>query len=73
VNKWQCHVCSGTGKVKDQAEETISKLKEIGPTSGTVKVDIDPNDSEQEKMRKMAKARLAHRKKVLEAQGITVK
>ena len=73
VNKWKCHVCSGTGKVKDQAEETISKLKEIGPTSGTVKVDIDPNDSEQEKMRKMAKARLAHRKKVLEAQGITVK
>ncbi len=73
VNKWQCHVCSGTGKVKDQAEETISKLKEIGPTSGTVKVDIDPNDSEQEKMRKMAKARMAHRKKVLEAQGITVK
>jgi hypothetical protein len=73
VNKWQCHVCSGTGKMKDQTEETISKLKEIGPTSGTVKVDIDPNDSEQEKMRKMAKARLAHRKKVLEAQGITVK
>lgn len=73
VTKWQCHVCGGTGQVKDQAEETIDKLKKVGPTSGTLNVKIDPNDSEQEKMRKMAKARLAHRKKILEAQGITVK
>ena len=73
VTKWQCHVCGGTGQVKDGAEATISRLKEVGGTSGTLDVKINPNDSEQEKMRKIARARLAHRKKVLEAQGITVK
>ena len=73
VNKWQCTKCSGTGKVKADAEATISKLKEIGGTSGTVKVNINPNDSEQEKMRKLTKARLAHRKQVLESKGVTVK
>ena len=73
VTKWQCHICGGTGQVKDQAEETISKLKKIGGTSGTLDVKIDPNDSEQEKMRKIARARLAHRKKVLESQGVTVR
>ena len=73
VTKWQCHVCSGTGQVKDDAEVTISKLKEVGGTSGTVKVNIDPNDSEEEKMRKIARARLAHRKKVLESRGVTVR
>ena len=41
--------------------------------SGTLNVKIDPNDSFEEKARKLAKARLAHRKKQMEAQGITVK
>lgn len=73
VNEWQCHVCGGTGKVTSQNKsQDIPEALKHG-YSGTVKVDIDPNDSEEEKMRKMTRARLAHRKKMMEAQGITVK
>ena len=73
VTQWQCHVCQGTGKVTAQTKsQDIPEALKHG-YSGTVKVDIDPNDSEEEKMRKMTRARLAHRKKQMEAQGITVK
>ncbi len=74
VNKWQCHVCGGTGKVKEEQSSTVtSTYKDDSGYSGTVEVRIDPNDSEEEKMRKMTRARLAHRKKQMEARGITVK
>jgi hypothetical protein len=53
-------------------ESVTSKLSSNG-YSGTVKVQFDPNDSQEERMRKIARARLAHRKKQMEAQGITVK
>ena len=72
ASKWQCHVCGGSGKVKADVESVTSKLSSNG-YSGTVKVQFDPNDSQEERMRKIARARLAHRKKQMEAQGITVK
>ena len=70
-NTWQCHVCGGTGLGKEEASNTMEKLNQ--GYSGTVQVQIDPNDSQEEKMRKIARARLASRKKQMEAQGITVK
>ena len=73
VNKWQCHICGGTGKAKEQSSTVKSSFKDNSGYSGTVQVKIDPNDSEEEKMRKIARARLAHRKKQMEARGITVK
>ena len=73
VLQWQCHVCGGTGLSKDQDEEITSTFKDDKGYSGTVKVQIDPNDSEQEKMRKIARARLAHRAQQMRAKGITVK
>lgn len=77
VTQWQCPQCSGTGKVKVQ-EQTQKKSQDIPEAlkhgySGTVKVNINPNDSPEEKARKLTQARLAHRKKMMEAQGITVK
>ena len=50
---------------------SITRLtnKQISLTSGAVNV----SDSEKEKMLKIARARLIHRKNVLESRGFTVK
>ena len=72
VTKWQCHVCSGTGKVKAQSQAVTSTYTDNNGYSGTVKVQIDPNDSEQEKMRKIARARVQHRLEQMKKNGVKV-
>lgn len=72
VNKWQCHVCGGTGKVKAQSQTVTSTYTDDNGYSGTVQVQIDPNDSEQEKMRKLAKARVNHRLQQMKKNGVKV-
>lgn len=72
VNQWQCHVCGGTGKVKAQSQTVTSTYTDDNGYSGTVQVQIDPNDSEQEKMRKLAKARVQHRLEQMKKNGVKV-
>lgn len=71
VNEWSCTKCGGTGQI--QAETVTSTFKDNNGYSGTVQVQIDPNDSFEEKARKLARARVANRMKQMQAQGITVK
>lgn len=72
VNQWQCHVCGGTGKVKAQSQTVTSTYTDDNGYSGTVQVQIAPNDSEQEKMRKLAKARVQHRLEQMKKNGVKV-
>ena len=72
VNQWQCHVCGGTCKVKAQSQTVTSTYTDDNGYSGTVQVQIDPNDSEQEKMRKLAKARVQHRLEQMKKNGVKV-
>ena len=73
VNKWQCHVCGGTGQVKEEARTVTSTYTDANGYSGTVQVKIDPNDSEEEKMRKLTKARVDHRLQQMKKNGVNVK
>lgn len=73
VNKWQCHVCGGTGQVKDEARTVTSTFKDDTGYSGSFSVKVEPGDTREDVMRKATQARLAHRKKQMEARGITVK
>ena len=70
VNQWQCHVCNGTGKVQDKT--VTSTYTDDNGYSGTVQVKIDPNDSPEERMRKIAKARVQHRMQQMKKNGVKV-
>ena len=70
VTQWQCHVCGGTGKAK--ATTATSTYTDDNGYSGTVTVQFDPNDSEEEKMRKMARARVNHRLQQMRKNGVKV-
>lgn len=76
VTQWQCHVCGGTGKVKEQPQTSTttstSTYTDDNGYSGTVKVQFDPNDSQEERMRKMTKARVQHRMQQMKKNGVKV-
>ncbi|MBQ1797544.1 MAG: hypothetical protein IIZ88_07270 [Prevotella sp.] len=71
VNEWSCTHCQGTGK-KAQANADTPPISTQG-YSGKLDVKREEGESDRDLMIKIAKARLAHRKKQMEAQGITVK
>lgn len=70
VTQWQCHVCGGTGKAK--AGTATSTYTDDNGYSGTVTVQFDPNDSEEERMRKIARARVNHRMQQMRKNGVKV-
>ena len=73
VNQWQCHVCGGTGQVKDEAKTVTSVFKDDSGYSGTCTIKVEEGDTKEDIMRKATRARLESRKKQMEARGITVK
>lgn len=64
---WNCTECNGTGKVASSQSDSDLPEKYKQGYSGTYKVYIDPNWSEEEKQRAFTKARLQHRQQMMES------